>query len=362
MTDYLKDPTVWIVIGVLFTVIGGLISGFASYQATRKQDRETTAQAKKVNEQQRELIEKSIGIIDRQNELNAKSAEIREQQEGLSKKQEEMFLLSQSQLREQISLREKAEVNERLALELAESQKELGNVSKEIYNNSIGKDSYCYAVLSMSNEPDNENVGIYLYHVGKYSLKNLEVSIVNTDIEFGRLLDRKADFTNIQQDYHNYTNPYYDKISSLTHQDVPTPLKSFKTVRRDQKSFHIRFKTDSRTWYQRVLLRRVGGFEIKPEGSSLPNDYDNWFLSQFQVYELDSEGYNKVHRYEKILMESTVDDGYDTQSIKTEGSKKIWRRFPLRKDEVQRLPFSMWPSLHWDGAHFDNNPALPSSK
>ena len=110
MINFFNDPTGWIVIGVLISVLGGIISGLASYQATRKQDRETTAQAQRVNEQQKELIEKSIGIIskqdelkDKQDELNKKSADIIDQQNGLSLKQREMFIISQDQLKEQIA-------------------------------------------------------------------------------------------------------------------------------------------------------------------------------------------------------------------------------------------------------------------
>ena len=190
----------------------------------------------------------------------------------------------------------------------------------------------------------------------------MQVSIVNTDEEFGQMLDRNINFKNEQEDFHNYKSPYYDGISSLTPEDSPAALKSIKTVRRDQKSFHIRFKTDNKTWYQRVLLRRVGGYEIKPYWhDSSPPDYDNWFLVQYQVYELDNTGYNPVHRYEKILKESLEDNSYNTQGAKTEGTK-VWRPFPLKESERERLPFLLWPSLHWDGASFDRNPALPSSK
>lgn len=279
-----------------------------------------------------------------------------------------MFLMAGTQLKEQIALREKAEINERLALQLAQSQnklieaqQKLAELNTETYNSAIGKDSYCYAALSIPSDPNADQVNVYLHHVGKYGLRNLEVFIVNTDIEFGQILDQNIDYKEEQEDYHNFRNPYYDRMASFTADDVPTPLKSFRTVRRDQKSFHIRFKTDNKTWYQRVLLRRVGGYEIKPEYNSPIYDYDNWFLVAYQVYEVDKWGYAKVHRYEKILMESTVSDEYYPQAIRT-GGQKIWRPFPLKRSELEYLPFLRWPSLHWDGASFDRNPALPSSK
>lgn len=352
MIDFFSDPAVWI-------VIGAIISALASLKATKDQAKETADQARENAIQQQELSKKAADIVKKQDELNQKSAGIINQQEQLSSKQSEMFLLSQAQLKEQTALREKAEINEKLALKLAESQRELASLSAERYNSTIGRDSYCYVELSMPIDPnadDADEMYLYLHHVGKYALKNLEVSIVNTDLEFGQLLDRNASYENEQEDYHNYKNPYHDKMASFTPDDVPTPLKRLRTVRRDQKSFHIRFKTDNKTWYQRVLLRRVGGYELKPH-ADVPN-YDSWFLSEFQVYELNNNGPNKVHRYENILLESIVRDGYDTGSIKGIGYQKIWRRFPLKKGELERLPFGFWPSLYWDGASFDYNYGL----
>lgn len=231
-------------------------------------------------------------------------------------------------------------------LVLRKENKELRDLSLETLNNVLAKDSYSYIKIIIpenSNSPDNgeETAQVSLFQTGKYPIKNLKVSIVNSDEEADYEPHDPNDYKENPAKYHKPQNPYVIEIPILVPGQRLT-LTSLNIVRRKQKSFNIFFSANNDIWFQRIILR-----DAKQFGASKTEEI-KYFTAFTQVYKVDFDPkLNQVYRHETIINEGAHGNGFARVPLilYNDGEKKD---FPFVKTE-KRYRIPKWSHLHWNG-------------
>ena len=228
---------------------------------------------------------------------------------------------------------------------LDDLREENKNLNKQIYDNLIGANSFCF--LEMFITPWGK-VAISVRHKGLYHLKNVEISIINTDLLLESQIngDNPANIGITPANYHGFGNAYQTKVSLLT-KGATKGLEGFDISESKQKSFNVIFTSDNgNVWYQRILLRRVKDYPPVIGAVLSPDSY----IYASQVYTaqwLKLDDFTGLRREDTIISEGT-NWTFGEQSPDS-SNPYIWNGFPLNDNESQ--PFNENTIIHWEDAN-----------
>lgn len=358
-------------------LIGGLITTILSYFALRIQnaadakDKDTLLTANQSTKDELattkiELRERDAQLIERAENTAQIQAErdrkINELQEEIAKKSQEY-----AEKVDEYSRSQKSSDDKIIALqadqikkteEISKLNKQIAELSNESLNNIIGKDSYCYAEISPVVHPVFKKAGIVIRHIGKYPLKNVQVSFIETEDSYEWLSGPRTEMLipKTSENFHMIGNPYIATIPVVSPGDLIN-LDDFESPFGTQKSFNIYFKADNgAVWYQRMLIRQIRAY---PDNFLLNDSSKEAFISGSQLYAIRERTLNERFKHtddhtadinarvEVIIREGT-DYFLDHVNQMDDRFKSIrWMYFPLKKGEV--TPFDDLHKLHWNG-------------
>lgn len=261
----------------------------------------------------------------------------------------------------------------KLSKKLIESQAEVIKLTQKINDYVTGGESFCYIDMVYFNS--YTDILATIKHSGKYPIHNVEISLINTDEEYEALDGDKPIPTDLNEalswvkpkdltEKYNSKDPFYLEIRNISKGESFTIPGIQLGKNRKQKSFNIRFKSDNRIWYERILLRQFGAFpkkifsaELDKRTGNLKKEHyyqDDHAISAIQVYtieEIQGEAdKQKSKPYEKILIEGTTRsiNYYDYFGDAEFFQKVKWDGFPLRNEETK--PFTSKGFIHWNSA------------
>ncbi|MCK8496135.1 hypothetical protein M0L20_29985 [Spirosoma sp. RP8] len=191
--------------------------------------------------------------------------------------------------------------------------------------------SFCYAELLMSENSNKAEITIK--HCGKYALSNLELSIVNTDYACFSIESTIADFDGYVETSSNNFGPY--NVISEERKFVG----GIKTVSKLEKHFNLRFTSNNKEWFQRIVLR-----ENKPMLT-----YD-WAT---QVYKMEDGKEVILTQGTDVVMDREFSVGKIITTMTSTGHTRrvvlsnLWDGFLLKEGE--KTPWDKRCKVHYDG-------------
>lgn len=236
-----------------------------------------------------------------------------------------------------------------------------------------GDGSFCYVDIDMSTMFKSASVSVR--HIGKHTLKNVQISIICTDTYIDRNYLQSGKFDpsgkNGMFKYGYMGNPYKETLQVLSPGEFVSLPQLEDVVFNTQKSFNICIRADNGLiLYQRMLSRQQKAFHNELDLPRNPELNEN-YLSVSQLYmvrkltpeeEWKSIQANQDKSFSFPRAEIIVREGANhllgNDIAKGQADLRIeyirWRRdFPLLDKES--LPFTGVNKMHWNG-HKNSGP------
>lgn len=333
---------------LIVTFLGAMMSAFGAFKLAYDQNVESKENAK---------LYKDIAELTKENNLETKKNA--KDQEKRSRETIDIQLELIKKNKEQKDFAEKAYLDQQESNQTIQSlSSEIIKETTETCNRITSKESFCFLRVGLSNDPNgppgrnNRTASIVVIHSGKYPIRNVRVSLVNSDQETDSGFYDKNSFNEDPEKYHKSGYPYVQAIPVLMpNQKIQLP--NIDIVQRKQKSFNVYFTSDNDFWFQRIMLR-----DLKEFGMREPELVVNEYRAILQVYRQDlSESLNQVYRHETIIREG---QGWDSDGYIPEKNLykiKDWKSyFPFVEGEGS-LPVGRWMYSHWNGNYLENSPS-----
>lgn len=324
----------------LLLLLVGIASLIGNYVYTRRQDN-------KNEEDQKELLQSNEEIrnqlLKQSEALNAKSDELAQQSKEYAISQRSSFDKIQD-LQEKliIEAKEQSSKNAEIAQlnrELRISAEKTANLTNKMNDYITGNGSFCYADIFMFIESKFAKISIN--HFGNSPLHNIEFSVVNIDhacklTEF--VLNGNVVPKEIESKIYKFEIGSLIKNERKLEEEIPV-------VPKQENSYHFRFRSNDREWFQRILLR--------------PNFKGYFYVWATQIYYFDGGketllaegtphtiGVNDFESNKFFISRSNVGPT-EKETVKIPINNK-WTGFPLKQNE-----FTPWSQqkchVHFDG-------------
>jgi hypothetical protein len=340
----MEKSTIYNIVGAALAALVILVFGLLAGAAQKKESDETEDKSRKLVTKLNEEIK----------DLTKENAEKQKQRDDEARNE----AIEQAKFAKDAFLKQEGSANRiqqlqddqiKKAEDIVRLTTKVNELSDETLNSLKSKDSYCYFDIDV--EPNNTVEGgdciaaLFLRHEGKYPIKNLRLSLINTDDE--------ADDENINGNDRNDDPLKYNKIQNPFTEFVPIllpnqslRLRNLVVRNKRQKSFNIFFSADHNFWFQRVLVR---DFDSREPSKMY---YHSPFISQVYLQDLNPD-LNQVYIFETIIKESSSlnwNGGY--WPSKNKFNRRDWGNFPLTKSEKEGKLW-YWQKLHWNGYYLE---------
>lgn len=229
--------------------------------------------------------------------------------------------------------------------ELLKKNDELTRITTNTLNSVTGKDSYCYVKIVIP--LNSTKAKVYLTHSGEYVVRNIRVSLVNTDEEAGKKWDEPVSYDDTYaKKYYKVDHPYIETVPVLLPNQI-LRLRDIGIVPGNYNSFNIAYTADNDFWFQRTLLRNAEVYGAQP-GQGI-RDY----VGYTTIYKLNLDPkLNQAHRHEIVKKKGALGGPYGGRPSPILFSDGTPMEFPFNSKELFR-EFGNWYFLHWNGNYLE---------